>query len=499
MHNTTLIAALRVSSAVPHCPTGCRWLGGWLFALLFALLVCAIPLLAQEYDLTPGKKILIKDSAFKQGSERLEEHSIGQIERLVKFLKDRPRLDIEISGHADNQGDERKNVALSLARAETVKQFLVQRGVPAFRIRTEGYGSRFPLADNRTSTGQSQNRRVEIVGLAPISHQPFTDAFGKALQPEGMITTVQRQVNTLTPWGNDWSQAQLTQPVYEYTKLNTLAQSRSEITFRDNSTLQIGENALVVVYGAERYRTNPESAEHVELSQGSLLLKLKQLRGNDTLAVRSKGAQMSFGQGEALITADAHDNAVVSVFEGGGNVRLLNAQDSTTTLTTRYIPAEFGVKVSKNGVSNALPLPAPPELLSPQGSPHNTLVSVEESVRFAWRSITGTTRIEISDVQTFSRLLYGVITQHSSVDVALEQGRYFVKVSSIDSLGLESRSVVQEFVVKRGTVRRFRVLEFVLLVAAAAMAWWGFLVRMRVLWLLSALAFVIAMLLFTVR
>jgi len=495
MNNSTFIAALRVLSAVPHCSSHCRWLGVWLFVLV----VWVIPCLAQEYDLAPGKKILIKDSAFKQGSERLEEHSLGQIERLVKFLKDRPRLDIEIGGHADNQGNERNNVALSLARAETVKQFLVQRGIPAFRIRTEGYGSRFPLADNQTSIGQSQNRRVEIVGLAPISHQPLTDAFGKALQPEGIITSVQRQVSALTPWGNDWLQAQLTQPVYEYTKLNTLAQSRSEITFRDNSTLQIGENALVVVYGTERYRANPQAAEHVELSQGSLLLKLKQLRSNDTLAVRSKGAQMSFGQGEALITADAHDNAVVSVFEGGGNVRLLNPQDSTKTLITRYVPAAFGIKISSNALSNALPLPAPPELLSPQCSPHKTFVPVEEAVHFAWQSTTGTTRIEISDVRTFSRLLYGVITHRSSVDVALEQGRYFVKLSSIDSLGLESRSVVQEFVVRHGTVRRFRVLEFLLLVAAAAMAWWGLWMQLRILWVLAAAAFVAALLLFIVR
>jgi outer membrane protein OmpA-like peptidoglycan-associated protein/uncharacterized protein YidB (DUF937 family) len=73
---------------------------------------------------------------------------------------------IEIAGHTDNTGDPAKNLALSQARADAVKQALVGAGAPAASLVTRGYGDTQPRASNNTEYGRFQNRRIEysVVG-----------------------------------------------------------------------------------------------------------------------------------------------------------------------------------------------------------------------------------------------------------------------------------------------------------------------------------------------
>ncbi len=445
------------------------------------------PAVAQEYDLSPGKKIIIKDSTFKQGSERLEDASIIAFEHLVKYLRDRPQLDIEISGHADNQGNETKNIALSLARAEAVKQFLIARGIAPVRIRTKGYGARFPLASNASSVGQSQNRRVEIVGLSPISRRPFTTDDGQPLAPEGVITTVQRQVSTVSIWYKDWFQAQLQQPVYEQSKLTTRANSRSEITFKDQSRLEIGENALVVLYGADPTRNPLEMKENVELQKGSLLLKLRQLRQADTFSVRTKSAQVAFNHGSANIKLDDEQRSLVSVYQGAANVRLVT--NNAATGKTVIVPENFGVRVSLNGVIERRALPLPPELVEPVSQQLKT----GKNIKFAWDTKANRTRFEIyektrENADTFSatdstRFIYGILTGERSVTMPLEAGTYEVRLWSIDTLGLESQSLSREFIVSNGVAPpqfTFHILEFILLTSSVGLFWAGMLLQQRI-------------------
>lgn len=68
----------------------------------------------------------------------------------------------EIGGHTDNQGSERYNKRLSLQRAESVRQFLIKRGVPAALLRAGGYGGAKPVVSNESELGREQNRRIEI-------------------------------------------------------------------------------------------------------------------------------------------------------------------------------------------------------------------------------------------------------------------------------------------------------------------------------------------------
>ncbi|MCG3189294.1 MAG: Outer membrane porin F [Burkholderiaceae bacterium] len=65
-------------------------------------------------------------------------------------------------GHTDNVGSDSYNQKLSVARAESVKAYLVSKGIEKNRVYTEGKGKKQPVADNKTAEGRAKNRRVEI-------------------------------------------------------------------------------------------------------------------------------------------------------------------------------------------------------------------------------------------------------------------------------------------------------------------------------------------------
>ena len=74
-----------------------------------------------------------------------------------------PESKIVVEGYTDSQGSQASNMTLSQRRAESVRAFLVSRGVAADLIRAVGYGPAQPIADNKSPEGRANNRRVEIV------------------------------------------------------------------------------------------------------------------------------------------------------------------------------------------------------------------------------------------------------------------------------------------------------------------------------------------------
>ena len=74
----------------------------------------------------------------------------------------RKNLNLKLSGHTDNVGSKARNLALSRERAESVKAYLVGKGVNASKIEAVGYGMTQPIASNKTAAGRQKNRRVEF-------------------------------------------------------------------------------------------------------------------------------------------------------------------------------------------------------------------------------------------------------------------------------------------------------------------------------------------------
>jgi OmpA-OmpF porin, OOP family len=85
-----------------------------------------------------------------------------EIGKVADFLKKYPTTTGTIEGHTDNIGNAAMNQRLSQRRAESVKNYLVQKfGIDPARLTAKGYGMTRPIADNKTATGRQKNRRIE--------------------------------------------------------------------------------------------------------------------------------------------------------------------------------------------------------------------------------------------------------------------------------------------------------------------------------------------------
>jgi outer membrane protein OmpA-like peptidoglycan-associated protein len=97
----------------------------------------------------------------------LQPESSQQLQHVVTLLKDYPDLKLEVQGHTDDQGADDYNLELSRHRAETVVAYLGLFGIDASRSIARGYGESRPVMPNNTAEGRAENRRVELVKLAP--------------------------------------------------------------------------------------------------------------------------------------------------------------------------------------------------------------------------------------------------------------------------------------------------------------------------------------------
>jgi len=99
---------------------------------------------------------------FDFGKATLRPESFPELEELVDFMKNRETIRIEIAGHTDNVGKDTDNLKLSQQRAETIRNYVLKKGIQPARIIAKGYGATLPIADNSTEEGRQKNRRTEV-------------------------------------------------------------------------------------------------------------------------------------------------------------------------------------------------------------------------------------------------------------------------------------------------------------------------------------------------
>jgi len=109
------------------------------------------------------KQMTLSGVKFKSGTSQLLPDSYVFLEPLLQEMLKYPDVEIEIRGHTDSMGDYAKNMSISQLRAESVRQYLMMKGIDSRRMRAVGFGSSNPVSDNRTAAGREQNRRIEIV------------------------------------------------------------------------------------------------------------------------------------------------------------------------------------------------------------------------------------------------------------------------------------------------------------------------------------------------
>ncbi|MCB9230802.1 MAG: OmpA family protein [Bacteroidia bacterium] len=114
-----------------------------------------------------GETVVLNNIFFSPSSSQLTSDSYPELNRVVDLLNENPSVTIQVSGHTNNSCTEEYCKKLSTARAQSVYNYLIYKGIPKDRLDFKGYGSRRPIASNETAEGKRINRRVEftIIGI----------------------------------------------------------------------------------------------------------------------------------------------------------------------------------------------------------------------------------------------------------------------------------------------------------------------------------------------
>jgi outer membrane protein OmpA-like peptidoglycan-associated protein len=108
------------------------------------------------------KSLILEGVNFATGKADLTPESQAILDGVAESLVANEEIKVQVGGHTDNTGSAAVNKRLSAARAESVRQYLVSKGVAAGRLTAAGFGPSKPIASNKTAAGRAQNRRVEL-------------------------------------------------------------------------------------------------------------------------------------------------------------------------------------------------------------------------------------------------------------------------------------------------------------------------------------------------
>lgn len=441
-----------------------------------------------RFDLRPGKKLVFKTSIFEQGGATVSQREQHQFDNLLAYLKARPNLIIEISGYADNVGNPEANLSLSQARADGVKSYLVKQGIASERIKTRGFGSESPIATNDTEEGRAQNRRIEVVALSSRTERPTTIGRNTPLQSEGRITAILPHVLSLAPWDETWQEAHLGAEIYEYHRLRTVDKARAEITFQNKQRVQVAENSVVMIFGERAIPDNGNQSkptEQMRVVQGSVLVKMKSLQKTQPMLVRTANGEVSVALGEstAKIEVDTKNQSLVSVHDGNANVQ--NASGEAMS-----VPKDYGTRVGKESPpEKPRPLPIIPDLIAP-----NLGDSLFAGIMlFQWKLHSPRVRFEVSSDITFQKPYHAVIFAQDSISLPIQAGEWYVRLSGIDEIGLESRSNIYRINVHTPSAPfRFYILTMLFFAATIGTSWWAWITRQKRLYVVAVFAAILA-------
>lgn len=122
--------------------------------------------ISKKYYLVPapeeGEVIKLNHLIFAQGKSDITPESYPELNDLVKTLKENPSMIIQLEGHTDFRGSKTKNMILSQDRVESVKTYLLRKGIGKDRILTRAFGGTRPISREATEEAARKNRRVEV-------------------------------------------------------------------------------------------------------------------------------------------------------------------------------------------------------------------------------------------------------------------------------------------------------------------------------------------------
>lgn len=109
-----------------------------------------------------GNKIVLKNIFYDFDNATLRLESKSELEQLLKLMNENTTVKIELSSYTDNKGSDEYNLKLSQERAQSVVDYLIDRGISKERLVAKGYGESEPISENDTEIGRQLNRRTEF-------------------------------------------------------------------------------------------------------------------------------------------------------------------------------------------------------------------------------------------------------------------------------------------------------------------------------------------------
>ena len=103
---------------------------------------------------------------FDFGSSTLRPDAYRELDVIAKMMKNNPNMKIELGGHTDAIGIDKRNQKQSEERAKSAKSYLMAKGIEGNRIETKGYSNTKSISDNKTDAGRQLNRRVDITVIS---------------------------------------------------------------------------------------------------------------------------------------------------------------------------------------------------------------------------------------------------------------------------------------------------------------------------------------------
>jgi len=426
--------------------------------LLCVLLVVAPATVASaNVVVVKGDRIVVTEKVpFQIGDAALPSSSGPLLDEIARAMRDNADIDkVVIEGHTDSEGTPEQNRALSLRRAEAVRQGLIARGIDGGRLVAKGFGDAIPIATNDTTAGREKNRRVEFT-ITVRAGQKTAHA-----QPLANIAARYNVVDAKAPEEPAWQQGAVGLPLFRAWRVNTKERSSADVAFRDTARVHLREQTLIVIFGDNDYeRKERQELRRATLETGALVSRIDELLDSAPLAVDSPESTVELGRGRAVVESK---RGVSRVSNHKGDVAKVRGK------TGKKKPAEEPVVELKEGEGTRVvagkapepprPLPQPPTVTGADGTPTSTTEA--RSTTAVWEGTASVLRlafgapapaadvvVELRDAQGGIAFTTRVPASTKRVEAkGLSPDNYSVRLAVVDDVGLESAPVVVDAVV----------------------------------------------------
>lgn len=326
--------------------------------------------------------------------------------------------------------------------------YVVQKGDTCEKVTRKLYGSDKHIgllhANNKLGP-KPHHLKPGMVLRVPQSVDADADATPSATTPpaagpDAILSFLRNEVDAYTPAQHP---GRRDEPLSRGHRVNTHAAASAEITFADESRLQLGEQSLIVILGSTRTQARTGTAEDTTLVTGSLRAHLGALAGKPRppLALATPSAEVALEPGEAQVSVDAAQSTRLAVHRGSARLR---AQRRSVV-----VPEQHGSKVLRGQPPTPpRPLPAAPVWTSPpplfvlQRGPDPVISTYAAGVGLPGAPTPAGWHVQVASDERFNDLIVDTRApaEVTRLELRAPPGRYHARVSAIDSDQFEGRA-----------------------------------------------------------